>query len=103
MGDKNISSARAILSAVVAIGAVWYFFGGGLEKHAASTMGDIEVQVAKDSITQYEMTERSGSSIDKCVHAGLVAAAFLQAKDETNYRKWKSLESSDCEAAGIPQ
>jgi len=39
---------------------------------------------------------------DVCVHAGLVAAAYLQAKDEENYREWKATEKTDCVAAGLP-
>jgi len=37
------------------------------------------------------------------VHAGLVAASYLQAKDEANYGIWKQTESKDCSRAGIPR
>jgi len=33
----------------------------------------------------------------------LVAAAFLQAKDESNYRSWKNIQKQQCAAAGLPQ
>jgi hypothetical protein len=38
--------------------------------------------------------------MDQCVHAGMVAATFVQAKDESNFKLWKSRESSDCKRAG---
>jgi hypothetical protein len=37
------------------------------------------------------------------VQAGIVSAAFLQAQDETNYQKWKTIEKNDCARAGIAQ
>ncbi len=62
---------------------------------------DIHKQVAADAVTQYQITSRSGSAMDKCVQAGLVAAAFLQAKDEPYYKGWKERETADCKAVGV--
>jgi hypothetical protein len=69
----------------------------------AALMDDIYKQVVNDSIVQYNMVKRQGSAIDLCVHAGLVSAAYLQAKDEPRYASWKQTERSDCAAAGMPQ
>lgn len=63
-------------------------------------MADIEQKVAKDSEEQYTIAKKGGSKIDACVHAGMVAAAWLQAKDEAQYNKWKQVEEADCKAAG---
>lgn len=57
--------------------------------------------MASDAVTQYEIAKRSGSAIDACVQAGFVSAAYLQAKDESNYQRWKGTEKIDCLAAGI--
>jgi hypothetical protein len=81
--------------------AVWFYFGGGLQQQAAKDMRDIERQVADDAVTQYEIAKSSGSAIDRCVHAGMVAAAYLQAKDDVNYKLWKQTEGLDCESAGL--
>jgi hypothetical protein len=70
---------------------------------AQREMAKIEKQVAQDVVKQYEIAKRGGDKMDKCVHAGLVAAAFLQAKDEANYSKWKAIEKSDCAAVGMPR
>jgi hypothetical protein len=68
-----------------------------------SEMQDIEDKVAKDAVDQYDIAARSGNAIDRCVHAGLVAAGYLQAKDEAHYKTWKATERRDCRAAGMPE
>jgi hypothetical protein len=83
--------------------AIWFYFGGGLEHETAKEMGEIENKVATDSVTEYGIAKRNGNGMDVCVQAGMVAAAFLQAKDEASYRQWKDTETVDCKAAGLPQ
>jgi hypothetical protein len=96
------NKAQAIISVVVIIGLVYFFFGGGLEKKAASDMQKIENQVAQDAVEQYEITKRGGDAMDIYIHASLVSAAFLQAKDEVNYKKWKEIEKQEAKNAGVP-
>lgn len=93
---------QAGLGIVVAVGVGFYFFGGGLEKQAATEMANIEQQVATDSVKQYEIVKRGGNLIETCVHAGMVVAAYVQAKDETNHQKWLQTQSADCKKAGVP-
>ena len=62
-----------------------------------------ENQVAEDAAKQYEIANRNGSAMDACVQADLVAAAYLQAKDEANYRKWKAISREENSRAGVPQ
>jgi hypothetical protein len=64
-------------------------------------MQSIHNKVAQDAIDQYEIVKRNANLVNTCVHAGFVAAAYLQAKDEPNYQKWRSIEVSDCQSAGI--
>ncbi len=89
-GDRNISTAHAVVSLVAFLGVIWFLFGNGIENI-----------VAKDMLDQYRLAKKSGDNIAICVHAGLVAAGYNQAKDEKNYLKWKAIERSDCHAAGI--
>jgi hypothetical protein len=65
-------------------------------------MNRVEKQVAEDAVKQYEIAKRSGSKMDAYVHAEMVAAAYLQAKDEGSYRKWKAISKADAAAAGMP-
>jgi hypothetical protein len=64
-------------------------------------MQSIHNKVAQDAIDQYQIVKRNANLVNTCVHAGFVAAAYLQAKDEPNYQKWRSIEVSDCELAGV--
>lgn len=73
-----------------------------IDRQAAKTMREIRDQVAQDARAEYRIAKRNGNAMDACVHAGFVAAAYLQAQDESNYKTWKSIESTDCRAAGLP-
>ncbi len=64
---------------------------------------DIEVQVAEDAEAQFKMVRASGTLIDQCVQAGLVAAAWLQAQDAGKYDQWKDVEERACANAGVPR
>ncbi len=100
--NKKNDVAGGIVGVFCAIGLVWYLFGGGLEKQAATDMQRIEQQVAADAVKQYEIAKRNGSAMDAYVQASLVAAAYLQAKDEVNYTKWKAIEKQEAARAGMP-
>lgn len=60
-------------------------------------------QVASDAVKRYEIVSRSGNPIDICLHAGIAAASFVQAKDEVNYTRWREVERRDCAKAGVPR
>lgn len=100
--ESNYLSGRQILSGLlVGGGAIWWFAGGGFHKQVATNISRIETQVATDAVNQYDIAKRQGDPMQICVQAGFVSAAYLQAKDEANYRTWKRTESEDCERAGI--
>lgn len=99
---KHLSAGKTLVYLMLAAGMIWFFTGGGLEKQAATEMQKIENQVATDAVTQYQIAKRQGNPIQVCVQAGLVSAAYLQAKDEPNYQQWKKTESEDCRRAGLP-
>jgi hypothetical protein len=93
---------KTTTSAILFIACAWFFFGGGLEKTAANNMSKIEQQVADDAVKQYEISKKNGNSIETCIHAGMVAAAYLQAKDENNHKQWQQTQRQDCKKAGMP-
>lgn len=68
---------------------------------AEQLMRDIENKVARDSVEQYEIAKRQGDPMMVCVQAGMVSAAWLQAKNEPEYKKWKDIEKDDCKKAGL--
>ena len=91
---KEIEMSRIILKiSTVVMPLMLIGCGGGMD--------DIYKQVSDDSVKQYNIAKRQGDKIQICVQAGLVSASYLQANDEENYGKWKSIEKADCERAGI--
>ena len=100
---KEQSLASQILGVIVFGGLVWYFFGGGLDQQVSNDMQKIQNKVAADSVAQYGIALRNGTAMDRCVQAGMVTAAYLQAQDEENYQKWKIVEANDCASAGVPR
>lgn len=66
-------------------------------------MNALTDKVARDAVDEYKITLSGGDKIEICVQAGMVAAAYKQAKDEANYLLWKQKERNDCQDAGMPQ
>ena len=86
--STNTKIISTIISIIVLIVGIWYFYGGGVERGVAS-----------DEIKQYEMCMRNNDYIGASAHAGIVSAAYQQAGDEGNYRKWKTLSDEAMEKA----
>ncbi len=61
-----------------------------------TSMNHLHNQVANDMIEQYEIAKRQGDHTQICVQAGLVTAAYLQAKNEQKFRAWKRIEKAEC-------
>ena len=92
---------KIIVGVIFTFVLLGYFFGGGIEEQAARDLQKIENQVAADAVKQYEIAKRSGSAMDAYVQAGMAAAAFLQANDEKNYKKWKDIEAKEAKNVGL--
>ena len=100
---SHLSGGQVLGGLVVAGIAIWWFAGGGFDSQVASDMSKIEDQVATDAVNQYNIAKRQGDLMQICVQAGMVSAAYLQAKDEASYQNWKRTEAQDCKSAGLPQ
>ena len=97
-------SGRQVLGGLLIAGiAAWWFVGGGFDSQVASDLSEIEGQVATDAVNQYNIAKRQGDPVQICVQAGMVSAAYLQAKDESNYQAWTRTEAQDCKRAGVAQ
>jgi hypothetical protein len=68
----------------------------GNSDRASNFMDDVNAKVISDAEREYQMASRSGSDVDRCVHAGIVAAAYLQAHNQPSYASWKMREGMDC-------
>ncbi len=73
------------------------------QKIAEKIESDVYAKVTADAVAQYGIAKRSGDKMQTCAQAGLVSAAYLQAKDEPKFNEWKATEKADCAAAGMPQ
>ena len=97
------------VSTIVTLGllAAMASFGcGERDRQTTSTTDSNKVttnsnKVVADAVDQYNIAKRSGTPIDQCVQARVVPAAYLQAKDEDNYKIWKETEATDCGAVGM--
>jgi hypothetical protein len=100
---------KVIVAAVLFIIFVIYFAPTGSnsnnQKRVASNsstysatdfMQGVNEKVISDAKREYQIASSSGNPVDRCVHAGLVAAAYIQAHDQSNYQQWKMREDSDC-------
>lgn len=87
-----------VLGAVVVVVAAFF----GHDPVGLFGLRHIEQQVAADAVKQYHIAKAHGTAIDACVAAGLVSAAYLQAKDEENYAAWRTTERAECARAGLP-
>lgn len=101
-GEKKKHPVIAgILTIAILLIAGSYFFGGGVEKQALKSTESLYSKVAADQEESYRIAKESGSAIDAYVQAGIVAAGYLQAKDEVNYKKWKAIEKEEAKLAGM--
>lgn len=99
---EKMGAGQAIVTLAIVGGGIWYFWGGGVEKHTASAVAELQQSVASEFLQQYEIVKRQGSATDLCMHANMVAGSYLGAKDEANYAKWRGIAKSDCKVAGVP-
>lgn len=80
---------------------ITFAFGGGTDVIVDHGMQKIENKVAEDAVKQYEIAKKNGNAMDAYVQASVVCAAYLQANDEENYKKWKAIEAQEAKLAGF--
>lgn len=95
---RGVAIAFGVLFVLILIGALV----APSQEEAQHGVDQLYSSVAADYEGQYEMATRHGSLIDRCVQAGLVAAAYSQANNEESYADWKATEARDCQMAGVP-
>jgi hypothetical protein len=103
-GHPNKSSQKqyGCLHLIGLILVIVFFASGGLNKQVERDMQEIENKVASDAVAQFQIAKAQGDKMQICVQAGLVSAAYLQAKDTANYNAWKEIEKGWCKVAGLP-
>ena len=96
---RVIQSQNEIKAAAAADEARYQDLMSRVGRRPANGIEEIYNQVAQDAVQQYRIAKRQGDAMQICTQAGLVAAGFLQAKNEKDYVHWKDVEKTDCEIA----
>lgn len=102
VGQPVKRAALAVIVLIALVLTISLYFGGRLTKQAAET-NETRKQMAESAVEQYRMMSHHGAASDRCVQAGMVVAAYLQAKDDSHYQAWKRTLVADCTLAGVPQ
>jgi hypothetical protein len=55
---------------------------------------NIYSQTTQQQLKQWDIVNRSGTDAEKWVHAGIVAACYLQEGNETKYKEWSEIAKS---------
>lgn len=92
---------QSLVALLMLGGLIAFFFFGGWDWWTGKQAGDLYVKTAEDLEAQYRLMGAESSEMDKCVQAGIVAAAWLQAQDQIEYKNWKLIEDGHCESAGL--
>jgi hypothetical protein len=82
---------------LIVIGAL----SGGKDELVKEEMQKIENQVAEDAVKQYNIAKENGNAMDAYVQAGMVKAAYLQANDTENFKKWTAIEAEESKNVGL--
>ncbi|GAC1320715.1 MAG: hypothetical protein NVS3B11_07720 [Collimonas sp.] len=98
---KDLSTAQTIFCFIALSPGIWYFFCDGIEVMARENTRAIDRDAAFHTVAQYQIAKRNGLVKVACAQASAASTSFLRAKDEKDYRIWKSTEKSDCKIAGI--
>lgn len=105
MSSRNLKKTEIIGLSLLAAGGFWYYFFARLELYENAAQNAIQTayeQAEANAVAQYSIAKRNGDAADICAHAPLVAATYLQAQDERNYRTWKQTRQADCAGQGVP-
>lgn len=96
MTTRKLSPVHILGIVVIGGSCLAIVYGLLSGKAAEAGMRDVNAQVTADYLAQYEIAARNGSATDRCVAAGMVVHAMLQAKDEPGYAHWKAVEAEQC-------
>jgi hypothetical protein len=106
-GAKVPTMSRTV-RVVMGLFFAWALFAvGRMVVENGGPVGTVQAQVNRsvvdDVLAQYETAKQGGNAMDVCIHAGIVKAAFIQAKDAAGTKNWDRTERADCGRAGVPR
>jgi hypothetical protein len=94
--STSSTTMRALLGVLVLLGLIsGYHVANAIDQTVQSELTTIDDRAA-DEVIQYGYAMRSGTRLDACKQAGVVGAAYLDARNETAYKRWKQIEAENC-------
>jgi len=89
--------AGTLVAVVILAGLGWLAIGSPWPSTARG-MHEINEQVANDQVRQWGavVDDPNHTLAEVCVHAQLVAAAYLQAGDDPKYHEWEKTSRDEC-------
>jgi hypothetical protein len=91
-----------IVAALFVAYFVWKLLPVNLEREAGELMRNISQQRASELEQQYVLARKHGTPMDAYHAAMQCAMAYLDLKDEANYKKWKQIENAEARRARVP-
>jgi exonuclease III len=95
---KAIKIILIVFGVIIFLG---WLLGDGMDNQVQKEIDHTSIQVARDAEKQYAIAKKNNEHMDAYIQAGLVAIAYLNAKDEANYKKWKKIEKEAAKKAGL--
>ena len=92
IGSSNRIAATGRVTSGISSG---YHVVNAIEQTMESELTTIDDRAA-DEVIQYGYAVRSGTRLDACKQAGVVGAAYLDARNESAYKRWKQIEAENC-------
>lgn len=106
---KGLGAKLKTTIVLAAVAAVSWWYGrvvvlpSNETEPARKLQESVDTSLIRQATRQYELVVANGTKIERCVHAGLVANAYLHAMQEDGYKAWSAVKKRDCEAAGLPE
>ena len=95
---ENNNPIGNLIGGIIVFGLIWW----GLDAFFWNVESpNFDNKMAQDAVQQYQVAKNQGDATEMCMQAGVTAQFFMQAKDQENYNKWKTIENNDCRRAGM--
>ena len=89
-----------MIKAIIAIGIVSIAFYS-LSIYSLSSISSVKEDVASEMVKNYKTAEKIGDKVQMEVQAGMCEAAYIQANDADNAKKWHDIKISLDKELGI--
>lgn len=90
-GQSSTLSAMKVAGSLVIFAVTFLAIMKGVDWIAMRNVDEGRVALARSAEAEYEIATRAGDTGKACLRAGMAADAYLSAKQEANYLRWKAV------------